>query len=380
MKEYTASDLLRVAKRQNNKKRSYLLIDPLQAKHLAVSPSKALAMMDCLGKKLAEKYPSARLLIGFAETATAIGAAAAERMGNGCIYLTTTREPYTAGRWIEFLEEHSHAAEQRLSETHLSEWIHSTDTVILLDDELSTGKTLRNMVRQLREHFPELSQKKIIAASILNRLTEEQERLMKEEGIASEYLLKLPETDFSRELAVETKEAADPPLPEPDTVPPCISLPGVLPNPRFGAEIGTYCSHCRRLSRDILKRWADLLTASERILVLGTEECMFPALVLGREIEEHFSKAQVFCHATTRSPIGISSSPGYPIWEGFRLPGLYDANRATYLYNLNRYDLVLVLTDAAAPSPISLRALYGALRRQGCKNILFLTQKTAEGI
>ena len=74
MHPYTAADTLRIAKRYNNPKRSYLLVNPLQAKHIPVSPAAALEMMGALGDQVAAKYPEARLVIGFAETATAIGA------------------------------------------------------------------------------------------------------------------------------------------------------------------------------------------------------------------------------------------------------------------------------------------------------------------
>ncbi len=81
MHPYTAADTLRIAKRYNNPKRSYLLVNPLQAKHIPVSPAAALEMMGALGDQVAAKYPEARLVIGFAETATAIGAAVAARGG-----------------------------------------------------------------------------------------------------------------------------------------------------------------------------------------------------------------------------------------------------------------------------------------------------------
>ena len=78
---YNQEDLLKLAKRYQNAKRSYLLVNPLQAKHLAVSPEKALDMMETLGRQLYQKYPEARLIIGFAETATAVAAAAAMQFG-----------------------------------------------------------------------------------------------------------------------------------------------------------------------------------------------------------------------------------------------------------------------------------------------------------
>ena len=46
---YTQENTLRLAKRYRNAKRTYLLVNPLQAKHLPVRPGAALDMMDFEG-------------------------------------------------------------------------------------------------------------------------------------------------------------------------------------------------------------------------------------------------------------------------------------------------------------------------------------------
>ena len=66
MQRYKENDILKLAKRINNSKRSYLLVNPLQAKHIPVSPSAALQMMTSLGELVSERYGDARLVIGFA--------------------------------------------------------------------------------------------------------------------------------------------------------------------------------------------------------------------------------------------------------------------------------------------------------------------------
>ena len=113
MKNFTADEVLKIAKRHNNNKRAYLLVNPLQGKHIPTSPTSALEMMKNLGDKVALKYPAAKLVIGFAETATAIGAMVAASLDKDCIYIQTTRENLN-GNFIEFLEEHSHAPQQKL--------------------------------------------------------------------------------------------------------------------------------------------------------------------------------------------------------------------------------------------------------------------------
>ena len=72
MSVYSISNTLQIAKRYKNPKRTYLLVNPLQAKHIPVSPSESLTMMTKLGELLRSKYPNSNLIIGFAETATPI--------------------------------------------------------------------------------------------------------------------------------------------------------------------------------------------------------------------------------------------------------------------------------------------------------------------
>ena len=171
---YTKETTLRVAKRYRNAKRAYLLVNPLQAKHMPVSPTEALTMMRTLGEGLRQEFPGTRLVLGFAETATALGAAVASRLGPDCAFLTTTREAGEGPGWVRFLEEHSHAAEQKLWGGDLDALLQKTDTVLFVDDEISTGKTLRNMVAQLTRRWPALGEKTLVAASLLNRVTPEQ--------------------------------------------------------------------------------------------------------------------------------------------------------------------------------------------------------------
>ena len=106
MKEYSINDVLRIAKRHNNSKRSYLLVNPLQGKHLPISPTAALDMMKALSDKVASKYPDSKLTIGFAETATAIGAVVAVSLAEDCVYIHTTREDFSREyHFTDFLEE-----------------------------------------------------------------------------------------------------------------------------------------------------------------------------------------------------------------------------------------------------------------------------------
>ena len=107
--EYTEKDLVKIAKRENNTKRNYLVVDPLQGKHIPVVPSKALDLFAALADTFREKYKDEKLLlVGFAETATAIGAQAAITVGAD--YIQTTREVIPGVNYLFFSEEHRAAS------------------------------------------------------------------------------------------------------------------------------------------------------------------------------------------------------------------------------------------------------------------------------
>jgi len=347
MHPYTAADTLRIAKRYNNPKRSYLLVNPLQAKHIPVSPAAALEMMGALGDQVAAKYPEARLVIGFAETATAIGAAVAARLGPDCLYVHTTREALD-GDWILFREEHSHAAEHRLCADQLADWIDRSPAIVFVDDEFSTGRTLINMVQQLRERYPRLGERRLAAASILSRVSPENQARLAEAGIACECLVRLEHQDYERMVTgIPVKEAAPPaqgPLPDLRT----LYTAEPLPDPRRGVAVGCYTDCCRAAAEELLSRLREELPDQGALLVLGTEECMYPALTVGSLAEQTGLCATVRCHATTRSPIGICPDSAYPIRNGVLLPSFYGGDRKTYLYDLAAYDAALVVTDAPA--------------------------------
>nr|WP_027870912.1 phosphoribosyltransferase domain-containing protein [[Eubacterium] cellulosolvens] len=369
---YTESDLLRLAKRFHNTKRTYLLVNPLQGKHLAVSPSKATAMFHALGKKVRETCGDAGLIIGFAETATALGMGVAEEMPESCVYVHTTRERVPEEEhWIEFCEEHSHAVDQKLSASHISEWLKNTQVVVFVDDEISTGKTLINFVTRLREVYPEIENKRLVAASLINRVSDENRLKMERCGIEGVSLLKMDELDYAEAVRRFTIEEAK----EPVECVEALSLNEIiskvqLMNPRLGVSVSEYVNNVRA--------FADLVAAeihhsghTKSILVLGTEECMYPAIVLGEKLEEKY-KYNVYTHATTRSPIGICTDEGYPVQSGCRLKSLYDRERITYIYNLRKYDQVIVVTDSKDCSSDSSETLKRALAQSGNDNILLI--------
>lgn len=374
MENYTVSQLMRLAKRHHNTKRTYLLVDPLQGKHIPVSPSESLEMLRTLGRRYAETAPETDLVIGFAETATAVGAAVASMLP-GCRYIHTTREPaaLTGGR-IEFREEHSHAAEQYLCTDLLGEWLKDARSIAFVDDELSTGKTLLNMIAEIRRSFPEIAGKDIRTVSIINLLTDERIAALGAEGVRCVSLLRLPMNDLTAEVekyAIAAPENAS--AAEPDRIP--ILTGPVTEDPRSGCLIADFLEQCNRMNGTVRGQLAGH-TEGRRITVLGTEEWMLPGLLLGEYIEKYGKAASVRFHATTRSPIGICTDPEYPIRSGVRLHSFYEENRETYLYDLQECDTVIILTDS--PDSTAVRKAYedlcGVYAALGCNDIILIRE------
>lgn len=366
---YQQKDLVRIAKRENNTKRNYLVVDPLQGKHVPVEPSKALNLFKSLAEKLQGKYEGERLLlIGFAETATAIGAQAAITLGTK--YIQTTREVIPDARYLFFSEAHSHATEQKLVKDDIDRVINDIDRIVFIEDEVTTGNTIMNIIKIITKEY----QKKIkfAVASLLNGMTEESLKIYQDEKIELHYLVK---TDHSGYGAVaeqyrcdglyicaipenHTHESADIDVQsEKNMREHIISIPGWMNARRF-VDAKQYEAACKKLAKTVITE--TVVKQGERVLVIGTEEFMYPALLTGYEIEK--MGCVVRCHSTTRSPIAVSTEEEYPLHCRYELRSLYAPDRKTFIYDLENYDRVIVMTDAALASLKGLETLIYALR------------------
>lgn len=368
--KYQEKDLVKIAKRENNTKRSYLVVDPLQGKHVPVEPSKALNLFKSLAEKLQGKYEGERLLlIGFAETATAIGAQAAITLGTK--YIQTTREVIPDVSYLFFSEAHSHATEQKLVKDDIDRVINETDRIVFVEDEVTTGNTIMNIIRIIRREY----QRKIkfAVASLLNGMTEEYLKIYREEEIELHYLVKTDHSGYSaiaekyhcdglsiraiqedhtqEKLAVSIQDKIWNELPH------IISIPGWMNARRF-VDAKQYETACKKLAETVIAETS--VKQGERVLVIGTEEFMYPALLTGQEIEK--IGCDVRCHSTTRSPIAVSTEEEYPLHCRYELCSLYDPERKTFIYDLENYDRVIVMTDSALASLKGLETLIYALR------------------
>lgn len=379
-----AEEIIAVAKRENNQKRTYLVVNRLQGKYVPVHPKQALNLFGRLGELVKHAYPEERLLVvGFAETATAIGAALAVKLNTW--YVQTTREQIEGAEYLEFLEAHSHAPEQRLVGNGLDTILPDIDRVIFAEDELTTGNTIINLVRQMKTTYP--GTYRFTAASLLNGMdTAALERFTKED-IEPLFLYKIDNRRFPEIAEQITANGTFWTAPTSENSSPSIpwqQLSGWI-NARKCVHAKEYQNACEYLwqqiqelirNRDETKDHKENRRDSKkstrcRILVLGTEEFMYPALYAASRLEEE-AENEVYFHATSRSPILPSYEEGYPLHSRYELVSLYEKTRKTFLYNLDEYDQVLVITDAQNVCSEGARTLASALSSSKNQNIQWI--------
>ena len=344
-----------IAKRENNAKRGYLIVNPAQGKHIPVSPDVSLSVFRELAKQIEGKYKNERLLfIGFAETATAIGAQVA--ISAGMPYMQTTREIIPGADYIFFSEEHSHATEQKLVKNDLDKVIESIDRIVFVEDEVSTGKTILNIINRIRKIYGRNLSFSVM--SILNGMTASD--MEKYSGVNIDFLFleKIDRTHFE-EIAseFEKKGIENPPdLSHVDYT--LVSIGGYM-NARRLVDSAQYSASCETFADKIIEKTG--IESGKKILVLGTEEFMYPAIFAGKKIEELGNTVRT--HSTTRSPISAYSEENYPLHSRYQLSSLYDSERTTYIYNLDFYDRVLIITDSALEDSTGINSLVNAVKK-----------------
>lgn len=179
--QISIDELFTMAARMN-KKRSFLFVSKVLGKHIPIDANKGLLTAALLAARFIEKvkgcvcpekemlismflkdHPSycshpfiskniTPIIIGFAETATALGHSFFDCFQVGNYFHTTREEIPGETPAITFEEEHSHATAHRCYIP--SEIIDNHREIILVDDEITTGKTALNIIQSIHRKFP----------------------------------------------------------------------------------------------------------------------------------------------------------------------------------------------------------------------------------
>lgn len=342
------------------------------------------------------------LFIGFAETATGLGHAVFS-LFDKAYYLHTTREqiPLLASE-LNFNEEHSHAVNHRCYPLD-AELIKTPKTIILVDDELTTGNTALNIIRAIHAKFPKTN---YVVLSLLDwRTAEDRANFRKLEQqlgikILTTSLLEgeiAVSGDPVNERSDHFNHAVSPDICESHVYPELKFLnlidlvsvfsqdsagnknvsPYLLLTGRFGLSTPNN-QEILRLAREIGKELkCDRI--GEKTLCLGTGEFMYLPML----VSAYMGKGISF-HTTTRSPIYSFAKPQYGIQNGFSFENPDEPSTTNYVYNVpfKYYDEVYVFFEREV-SKERLTSMLNAFRELGIPRLVLVycaCRKVIDGI
>lgn len=323
-------DLLGFAERINPK-RAFLFVSKVLGRHIPVNPSTIRHAFTDLANLIPDDLPEPILVIGMAETAVGLGAGVHQVLQQRypqAIYVTTTRHPVAdAPLLARFLEEHSHAQDQLLygsPDAKMQQRILASKSIILVDDEASTGKTFINLIQALQQaglnqisHVVTTTLADWSAGIDIQGLDCQSVALMKG---------RWQWQDAAEPIAID--------MPKVDTV--AFGQFAALTEPTWG-RLPTY--HTLAYSRVPCN-------ADEKILVLGSGEYVWSAFLLAEDLQRQ--GAEVKFSAITRSPIAL----GHAIESALAFHDNYGLGIQNFVYNVNPklYDRILIAIETPIDS------------------------------
>lgn len=147
--------LFDIAERRNPR-RAFLFVSKVLGRHIPVTPSTMQATYRQLAGQLPATLPGPVLFIGMAETAVGMAAGIfreARRQIAEPVFITSTRHPVDGELFCEFKENHSHATDHLIylpEAPQLRQRALTARTLVLIDDEATTGNTFINLLAALR--------------------------------------------------------------------------------------------------------------------------------------------------------------------------------------------------------------------------------------
>ena len=310
-----------------NKKRGFFFVSKVLGKHIPSKPS----LMKETYKQMAELLPQSNeptLFVGFAEAATALGQGVFEALDvKHSFYMHSSRFKTSHKVLLSFQEEHSHAPSHIFyapQDEALQELLTHITRIVLIDDEVTTGNTANNLIKEFKKILPQV--KSYTLLSILDWTSQKYDNF----DIYSLYKGSFGFEGNHRKFSSTIKsEALDIP-----------SLEKIIPYnfARYGI---------RKLEINVKKHLDVKALKSQKVLVLGTAEFMYVPYLLAQYLED--SGIETYFQATTRSPINIDGI----ITSKIAFKDNYFENIDNFLYNVidRDYDKVILCYETIALPP-----------------------------
>lgn len=327
-------DLFEIAERRNPK-RAFLFVSKVLGRHIPVAPEKMRAVY----RQLVEQFPPLSdgpvLFIGMAETAVGLGAGVFDEVRQRVsepVYLTSTRHPQQADLLCEFKENHSHATDHLIylpDDTQLRQRVLNARTLVMIDDEATTGNTFINLLEALRNDGGLKQIEQVIAVT----LTDWSGDALPARCPVPVRSVSLVQGDWHWQ---QDPDAALPPMPavalnDAATVP----ITGKQSWGRLGME-----TPAGDLGRAIQAQ------PGEKILVLGSSEFVWEPFLLAERLAAQ--GAEVKYSSTTRSPIAT----GFAIESAIAFGDNYGLGIANFVYNVahQQFDRILLCIETPVDS------------------------------
>ncbi|AYZ63338.1 phosphoribosyltransferase [Burkholderia multivorans] len=330
---------------RRNPKRAFLFVSKVLGRHIPVSPFVMSASFESLAAEIPADLPGPVLVIGMAETAVGLGAGVHRALSAtrpDTVYLVSTRHPLGTELFARFDEEHSHASAHLIHmpvEAEVREMMLEARSLVLVDDEASTGKTFVNLHRALVEAG--LTKIERVVTCVLTDWSAGAVGKAIGESATSVSLMK---------GSYRFHEDPSAPLPVmPDVGAVSVGEWRLCPRNDWG-RLGV------RNVEDTLA--PDLQAApGEKIIVIGTGEFVWRPFLLAERLKR--AGADVYFSSTTRSPIAL----GHAIEHALSFPDNYGLGIPNFLYNVKpgQFDRVLICTETPAQAlPAELVETLGA--------------------
>lgn len=354
------------------------------------------AFVTAVGEFVRSDDAPACVVMGFAETATALGDSVAQALRAPVIHSTRRAvagyEPVGA-----FEEEHSHATSHLVLPSDAGFFARTsggaTVPLVLVDDELSTGRTALNTIAALHRAYPR--DHYVIATLVDLRSDDDRARMAAraaELGVRLDVValahgeIDLPDDILTRGQAlveqverdassVNVREAEDDDRREQreGSRPVDVHIPWPRRTP-LTARHGLTPAQRAPLSHTLPDAAQAVIAAlpenarGGEVLVLGTEELMAAPLALARALRD--AGLTVRYSTTTRSPVLAENDEGYAIRSALSFPAFdapSDGPGARFTYNVSRetsWSAIVLCVDPPCDTPEP-RAPVGVLAALG---------------
>ncbi|GAB3455094.1 phosphoribosyltransferase domain-containing protein [Insolitispirillum peregrinum] len=343
---------------RKNPKRPFLFVSRVLGRHLPVRPTIMRMIHRRLAMKLPAGLPGPVVVIGMAETAVALGHGVHDAWRvisgrNDVLFTHSTRYHLKNHQLLSTFEErHSHATGHLIYQPGLpadADLFSACRTLVLVDDEASTGATFVALAEACRRHMPRLS--RIVCVTITDWMGEKKREEIRDAMPAQTGFVSLLEGAYS----FVASNAPPPEMPN-------VTGNGDVKDPLIPVNWGrTGIREPRPLPAHVTAITAN---PGERILVLGTGEFVYPPFQLARRLSA--MGADIMVQATTRSPI----MQGNDIQASLEFPDAYGDGIPNFLYSVSpgQYDRVLVCYET--PPRTAQSSLVAAL---GAEPVFFNT-------